>query len=147
MRGKVLGFNKNTGEGVISGADNKRYSFSASNICSEPIFITPGRDVDFEVDGGKAIGIFSLEAGTDAKSKFIAAALAFFLGSWGIHKFYLGKITAGIIMAIISSAGIFLLGIPTFIIVVISIMESVIYLTMNDQKFYDTYVIGSKEWF
>ena len=34
------------------------------------------------------------------KNKIVAALLAFFLGTLGIHKFYLGKTTAGIIMLV-----------------------------------------------
>ena len=36
-------------------------------------------------------------AGGNGKNKLVAALLAFFLGSLGIHHFYLGSTTAGII--------------------------------------------------
>lgn len=30
---------------------------------------------------------------------------------------------------------------------IIAFFEGIIYLTMDDQKFYDTYAVGKKEWF
>ena len=61
------------------------------------------------------------------KSKKIATLLAFPLfGSFGIHKFYLGKIGQGILYVIFS----FLL-IPT----IISLFEFILFLTMSIEKF------------
>ena len=43
------------------------------------------------------------------KSKIVAALLAFFLGSLGIHKFYLGKTKAGVIHIALGVGGYVLL--------------------------------------
>jgi TM2 domain-containing membrane protein YozV len=74
-----------------------------------------------------------------AEKKIVAGILAICLGSFGIHKFYLGYTKAGIIQIILS----FLCGIGS----IIAIIEGVIYLTKSDADFVATYVNGKKEWF
>ncbi len=51
--------------------------------------------------------------GISPKSKTVAAILAFFLGTLGIHRFYTGKIGTGIVMLILS-----IIGYATFVFVV-----------------------------
>lgn len=60
------------------------------------------------------------------KSKGVAALLAFFLGGFGIHKFYLGQIFWGII---------YLLFCWTFIPAIIAFFETFIILFMDETKF------------
>lgn len=43
--------------------------------------------------------------------------------------------------------GMFLLGIPTIVMAVISIIEGIRYLTMADEVFECTYVTNKKAWF
>ncbi len=50
---------------------------------------------------GHALGNASV-AGTGAKSKMAAGLLGIFLGSWGIHNFYLGYTTKAIIQIILT---------------------------------------------
>ena len=45
------------------------------------------------------------------KSKAVAAVLAFFLGAFGAHRLYVGKIGSGVTMLILMIASIFLAGI------------------------------------
>ncbi len=71
--------------------------------------------------------------------KLIAGLLAIFVGWAGVHKFYLGMNKAGIIELILS----FLCGIGGFL----GLIEGIIYLTCDDDKFEQTYLIGKKEWF
>ncbi len=78
----------------------------------------------------------------DASNKKITAGvLAILLGSLGIHKFYLGYNTPGIIMLVLffvscgSISGI------------IGLIEGIIYLTKTDEEFTATYVTGQKPWF
>jgi TM2 domain-containing membrane protein YozV len=73
--------------------------------------------------------------------RIAAGLLAIFLGSLGIHKFYLGYNTAGIIMLVVS---LFSCG---TIMGVIGLIEGIIYLTRTDEQFTATYVVGKKEWF
>ena len=59
-------------------------------------------------------------------SKLAAALLAFFLGAFGVHKFYLGQTGWGIA---------YLLLCWTFIPAVASFVEGILYLTMSDEAF------------
>ncbi len=43
------------------------------------------------------------------KSKLVALLLCFFLGGWGVHRFYVGKIGTGILYLL--TGGLFLIGI------------------------------------
>lgn len=86
------------------------------------------------------------EAGYE-KSKIAAGLLAIFLGTLGIHKFYLGYSTQGIVMLLVSLFGFFVIGLGTFVIAIISLIEGIIYLTKSDADFEATYVRGSKGWF
>ena len=80
------------------------------------------------------------------KSKVAAGLLAIFLGSLGIHKFYLGQTKAGIIMLAITLVGS-LVAIGPLAMAVVALIEGIMYLTKSDQDFYRIYVAGSKSWF
>lgn len=98
--------------------------------------------------GGPTSGGF----GGSEKQKVVAGILAILLGSFGVHKFYLGYQREGIILLVVTLAGILLSCIGVGIIFVwvpqvIGIVEGVIYLTKSDEEFYQTYVAGRKSWF
>lgn len=65
-----------------------------------------------------------------SNSRVAAALLALLLGSFGAHKFYLGKWVQGII---------YLLFFWTFIPGIIGFIEGIIYLTMSDNDFNKKY--------
>ena len=76
-------------------------------------------------------------ASEEAKQKkLVAGILAILLGGFGIHKFYLGYITAGVVQLILS----FLCGIGG----IIGLIEGIIYLTKSDDEFEAVYVNGDK---
>ncbi len=95
------------------------------------------------------------------KSKVAAGLLAILLGWLGIHKFYLGRTTPGMIMlgvTVASYCGGFVIGVLTFglgiilffaapIVWIIGIIEGIIYLTKTDEDFYEEYVVEGKDWF
>jgi len=60
------------------------------------------------------------------KSKTVAALLAFFLGGFGAHKFYLGRPGLGIL---------YIIFFWTFIPGIIAFIEFIIFLSMNDSAF------------
>lgn len=64
------------------------------------------------------------------KNKFVAAALAIFLGMLGAHKFYLKKTTWGLLylLGAIVAVGI-------FITIPVSIFEGLSYLLMSQEEF------------
>ncbi|MBW8733202.1 MAG: TM2 domain-containing protein [Asticcacaulis sp.] len=145
MRGKVLSFNGSSG--LISGDDGKRYTFAASDLQGDSAFVPQGTTVDFEPEDSTATSIYVLSMAMGEKNKYVAAALAFFLGMIGVHKFYLGKTTAGIIMLVCGTVGWILIGIPPMIMWLISFIETIVYLVKSDQSFYEDYVVGNKSWF
>ena len=65
-----------------------------------------------------------------SKNRIVAALFAFFLGVFGIHRFYLGQPIWGII---------YLLFFWTFIPQLVAYVEGIIYLCMSDEKFYQKY--------
>ncbi|MFN9175585.1 MAG: TM2 domain-containing protein [Synechocystis sp.] len=60
------------------------------------------------------------------KNRFVALVFALFLGSFGLHKFYLGHVLAGIMYLIFSWTGI-----PT----ILSFIDVIILATMDERKF------------
>jgi TM2 domain-containing membrane protein YozV len=64
------------------------------------------------------------------RNKYVAALLAIFLGLFGVHKFYLGQKTAGIIYLIF-----FWTGIPE----IIGFFEGIIYLFTGEENFNKKY--------
>ena len=78
------------------------------------------------------------------KDKLVAGLLAIFLGTLGIHKFYLGYTKSGIIMLLVS---LLTFGVGATVMAVIALIEGIVYLTKSDAEFYQTYVQNNKEWF
>ena len=102
--------------------------------------------------GGYSYGAFSgrriLRAGIVGKSHIVAGLLAVFLGCFGIHKFYLGYNSTGIIMLAVTVIGsIFSLGLAGMVMGVIALIEGIIYLAMGQVSFDRTYEQNKKEWF
>ncbi|WP_395076738.1 TM2 domain-containing protein [Flavobacterium sp.] len=73
--------------------------------------------------------------------KVVSGILGILVGSLGIHKFYLGYTTEGIIQLVISICTCFTVG------SLIGLIEGIIYLTKSDEEFYQTYQLGKKGWF
>lgn len=79
-----------------------------------------------------------------AESKrMMCGILAIVIGHLGIHKFILGKTKPGVIMLLVS---LLTCGIGAIVMWVIGIVEGIKYLQMTDEQFYQTYVIGTKDW-
>jgi len=70
-----------------------------------------------------------------------AAVLAWFLGWLGVHKFYLGYTTAGVILLIGNLCTCF------SILWIVTAIEAIIYISKSDEDFIETYQVGQKEWF
>ncbi|MDQ3331970.1 MAG: TM2 domain-containing protein [Planctomycetota bacterium] len=92
---------------------------------------------------------------SEAASKKLAAGITgILLGTFGVHKFILNYTTAGAIMLAVSVATL-VLGFATCgitlpaagIMGIIGLIEGIIYLTKSDEEFYQTYMLGKKEWF
>lgn len=72
--------------------------------------------------------------------KLIAGLLGILLGTFGVHKFYLGYQKEGLIQL---GASIVTCGVAG----IIGFIEGIIYLTKPDDDFYQTYQVGKKPWF
>ena len=75
-----------------------------------------------------------------SQKKLIAGLLGILLGGFGVHKFYLGMTTPGIIQLVL---GVVTCGIGG----IIGLIEGIIYLTKSDADFYQQYVVEKKQWF
>lgn len=81
----------------------------------------------------------------DAASKKLAAGLCgILLGSLGVHKFILGMTTPAVTMLLVT---LLTCGFGAFVTHIIGLVEGIIYLTKSDEEFYQTYIVGKKEWF
>ncbi len=146
MKGSILNFDETTRQGIISGEDGNRYELNMSEWKSSQLPKAGGK-VDFSPSDNTAQDIY-LESSPVTSSKKIPAALfAFFLGSLGIHKFYLGYKKQGLIMLIVFLLGFILLGLPSIIIGIIAFIEFIIYLTKSEEDFERIYVENKKAWF
>ncbi|WP_086607538.1 TM2 domain-containing protein [Erythrobacter donghaensis] len=88
----------------------------------------------------------------ETKSPIAAGLLALFLGSLGVHKFYLGYTKEGVILLVGTIISylltLVLIGIiPLMIIGVVCLVEAILYLTKPEAEFNRIYVEGHKPWF
>lgn len=67
---------------------------------------------------------------SEEKNKIVAGLLAIFLGGFGIHKFYLGRVGLGIL---------YLIFFWTIIPAIIGFIEGILYLTMTNSAFHAKY--------
>ena len=107
--------------------------------------------VDFEVADGVATNIYITSGAplnlSGDKNRIVAALLAFVLGGIGIHKFYLGKTTAGVLMLLGGTIGWITFGFVPALVYLIAFIEFIIYLLKTDGDFHRDYVVGNKSWF
>ena len=83
-----------------------------------------------------------------SQKKLVAGLLGILLGSLGIHKFYLGYNTEGLVMLLVSLLGGFATcGLAWSAMHVIGLIEGILYLTKGDEEFARVYVRGRKGWF
>jgi TM2 domain-containing membrane protein YozV len=160
MRGTILGFDQLAGQGVITGDDGRRYTFTSSEWKSSEAQVRPGLSVDYENEAGTAKMIFLVPAHShqsnvaygDEKSYLVAGLLALFLGTLGVHKFYMGYAREGTILLAVTLVSwvltiIFIGFIGLLATGVIALVEAVIYLTAGQTKFRETYINSHKSWF
>lgn len=142
MRGQVLGVDTRTGDGMVAGDDGRRYSFTPKDWADrgEPAV---GMYVDFESEQNRALSIFPVPGTTPAvpaaapapasgleRNRFIAAVIAFFFGTLGIHRFYLGRTGSGIAMLVLTCTLVGLLVSGPW-----ALVDAIRYLLMSDQEF------------
>ncbi|MBF7682187.1 TM2 domain-containing protein [Acinetobacter sp. B5B] len=132
MKGTILDFSLQRNQGIIAAEDGNRYEFT-SHAWKDRSVPHKGMSVDFAAHRNQAQDIYAtanekifVYQKFGHKNRFIAALLAFFLGGFGVHKFYLGQTGWGIV---------YLIFCWTFIPYLISFIEFIIYLCTSDEKF------------
>jgi TM2 domain-containing membrane protein YozV len=71
--------------------------------------------------------------GPEGKSRGLAGLLALLLGSLGIHYFYLGKTTAGLLTILLSAVTCGVFGVVTFI-------QGIVFFCLSNEEFRRKYV-------
>lgn len=90
----------------------------------------------------------SIQSVGGENKKVVTAVLAILLGTFGIHKFFLGYNREGIILLSATILlGMISCGILSSITGLIGLIEGIIYLTKSDEEFYKTYQVGRRGWF
>ncbi len=79
-------------------------------------------------------------------ARLAAGLLAIFLGSLGIHKFYMGYTGAGVILLLMGTFG-WILVFPSVIAIIVGFVEGVVYLTKTDEDFEKVYFREGRTWF
>lgn len=77
-------------------------------------------------------------SGPTGKSRGVAALLAILLGSLGVHYFYCGKITAGVVCALCTLCSCGLLGV---VVAVLSLVQGIMMFLMSQEEFENKYVL------
>jgi TM2 domain-containing membrane protein YozV len=146
MRGQILGVDKKRGVGLVAGDDGQRYAFRPEDWgqAGQPAI---GLYVDFETQGDEARSLFPVPGAnphqrvattapppSSDRNKLVAALLAFFLGTLGIHRFYLGRTGSGITMLVLSCTVIGLILTAPW-----ALIDMVRYLVMPDDAFAHRY--------
>ena len=145
MRGQVLGVDRVSGEGQITGEDGLRYAFRPEDW-RDAKGPAVGVRVDFVTEDMRALRIFRMPDAVEAaalahrqapsgdRNKYVAALLAFFVGIFGIHRFYLGRNGSAVLMLVLSATivGLIVTGIWAFI-------DTIRYLVMSDAEFEQRY--------
>ena len=75
------------------------------------------------------------------QKKMLTGVLAIVVGWTGVHRFMLGDTTGGIIRLVISVLTCTTVG------WIIGLVEGIIYLTKDDEQFYQEYMVQKKAWF
>ena len=150
MQGNILSFTVQENQGLISGDDDQRYTFIGAEW-RETAPPYPGDRVDFQTEGEKALAVYRIVgSGTGVararKNKIAAGLFGIFLGWLGIHKFYLGFTTPGILMLLAGTLG-WILVFPPFVAGLFGLIEGIIYLTKSEEDFYQTYEVRRQQWF
>ena len=150
MQGNILSFTVQQGQGLISGDDGQRYTFTGAEW-RENAPPHPGEHVDFQPEGTQALAVYrvmgsGVGVSRTRKNKIAAGLFGIFLGWLGIHKFYLGFTTPGILMLLAGTLG-WILVFPPFIAGLFGLIEGIIYLTKSDEEFYQTYEVRRQQWF
>ena len=79
--------------------------------------------------------------GPSGKSRGVAGLLAIFLGWLGIHYFYMGKSTPGLVFLLVSLiGGIITCGVLAGVVWIVALIQGIMIMTMSQQDFENKYI-------
>ncbi len=84
------------------------------------------------------------QGGYDPSTKIVAGICGILFGYLGVHKFIVGNTRPAVIMLLVT---ILTCGLGTLVMYPIGFIEGIIYLSKSDDDFYQTYIVGKREWF
>ena len=110
-----------------------------------------GVTVNFVVERDSAREVYATSAaksplGSTFSKRFVAGLLGILLGSFGIHKFYLGHNQEGVILLVMGTVG-WILVLPGIAAIFVGVVEGVIYFSKTDEEFEEIYINGDRRWF
>jgi len=155
MTGTILDYTVQANAGLISGDNNRRYSFQGAEWRETGKFPVKGMRVDFAPKDDAATAIYLIQDAPNSTSEsagkrdcnhVVAGLLGIFLGWIGVHKFYMGYKNEGIILLICGTVG-WLIFVPLLFSAVAGLVEGIIYLSQTQQQFETTYITGKRKWF
>ena len=155
MNGQVLEYSSQIESGIIAGSDGGRYIFTLVQWKAHET-PSPGMRVYFKTDGARAVSIYlwgaPSRAPAGAKSKGTTVLLAFFLGAFCAHHFYLGRYKTAMfrlglypfVVLAGSPVGMKWWPLPflvmaAIILGILALIEGVILLVKSDGDFYEEY--------
>lgn len=94
--------------------------------------------------GGVSYSMPASPAAQHSGTKIAAGVMGILFGSLGVHKFVLGMVWPGVITLLLTVCSCFTL-LP--ITQAVGIIEGILYLTKNDEDFYQTYIVEKRGWF
>jgi len=79
-----------------------------------------------------------------AFKRIVAGILGILLGTFGVHKFYLGFVGSGLMMLLVTILSCGVLATVTW---AIGVIEGIVYLLKSDRDFYRDYEVRRRNWF
>ena len=107
-------------------AQDEKFCAECGSIIKAKAVICPKCGCGMRASNNNSLG----QTAPNGKSRIAAVLLAFFLGGLGVHKFYLGETTLGIL---------YLLFCWTLIPGLIAFIEAILLLVMSDDDFNQKY--------
>jgi TM2 domain-containing membrane protein YozV len=141
VRGVVLDYDFRKSKGLISADDGGRFTFDIEEWRPDSVPMV-GTKVDFVIKGDAATEIFADAAAapvsatnSTAEKRIVAGVLGICFGGLGVHKFYLGYKTQGLVMLGSFVLGLVFAGIPSAVVALIGFVEGIMYLSLSNEEF------------